>query len=147
MTEQPTDNQEHASAHGDDHGVGHLVPAKFLIATCLGLLFLTFMTVAAAKIDFALYGLPDLNIVVAMVIAVVKATLVCLFFMHLFWDRSINAYILVFALAFVGLFIAFAMTDTFEYRSDIEQYQNSVLKGGDSKDVQDKLLELQSQEP
>lgn len=147
MTEHSTDNQEHASAPGDDHGVGHLVPAKFLIATCLGLLVLTFITVMAAKIDFGLYGLPDLNIVVAMVIAVVKATLVCMFFMHLFWDRSIYAYILAVALVFVGLFIAFAMTDTFEYRGDVEKYQDSVLKGGDSLDVQEKLLELQSQEP
>ncbi len=140
----PTPDPPGTPEHDEHHGVGHLVPARYLVATCLALLVLTVITVLAAKIDFAHYGLPDLNIIVAMAIAVVKASLVCLFFMHLFWDRPINAFALMISIAFVGVFITFAMTDTFEYKEEIEQYQQVELKGGDSKAVQNKLLELQT---
>ena len=143
MTDRtPTETEQ--TEHAGHHEVGHVVSVKFLFATCAALLVLTVLTVAAAKFDFTKYGLPEMNIVVALTIAVIKASLVCLFFMHLFWDRPINAYIIIVALAFVGIFIAFAMTDTFEYRADQEQYQRTELKGGDSKDVQKKLLELQT---
>ena len=134
---EPTEHAEH-------HEIGHIVSVKFLFATCAALLILTILTVAASKIDFTRYGLPEMNIAVALTIAVIKASIVCLFFMHLFWDRPINAYIIIIALAFVGIFIGFTMTDTFEYRADQEQYQRIELKGGDSKDVQTKLLELQT---
>ncbi len=142
-----TDHIPEETGHEKDaehHGVGHVVPAKYLFATCGALLVLTVVTVLAAKFDFTKYGLPEMNIIVALTIAVVKASLVCLFFMHLFWDRPINAYILIVALAFVGIFIGFAMTDTFEYRADQQQYERVELKGGDSKDVQTELLKLQS---
>ena len=51
---------------------------------------------------------------------------------------------LIVAIGFLGVFIGFAMTDTFAYREEIEQYQRFELKGGDSKAVQEKLLELQT---
>lgn len=106
-----------ASNHAS-HGVGHVVSPKVLIATCLALLVLTVVTVLVAKIDFAEYNMYELNIVVAMAVAVVKASLVCLFFMHLYWDRPFNGFVLVSSLAFVALFITFSMTDTLEYRAD-----------------------------
>ena len=143
MTDRTPAETEHAE-HAGHHEVGHVVSVKYLFATCAALLVLTMLTVAAAQVDFTKYGLPEMNIVVALAIAVIKASLVCLFFMHLFWDRPINAYIIIVALAFVGIFIAFAMTDTFEYRADQQQYERVELKGGDSKDVQTKLLELQT---
>jgi cytochrome c oxidase subunit 4 len=137
---------EQHEAHGhDEHGVGHVVPARYLIATCLGLLVLTIATVVAAKVDFAAYGLPDMNILIALAIAVVKASLVCLFFMHLFWDRPFHGFIIVASLIFVGIMISFAMTDTFEYRSEQQLYRIVDLKGGDSKAVQLKLQETQNQ--
>ena len=143
MTDHTPPETGHAE-HAGHHEVGHVVSVKYLFATCAALLVLTVLTVAVAQFDFTKYGLPDLNIIVALAIAVIKASLVCLFFMHLYWDRPINAYIIIVALAFVGVFIAFAMTDAFEYRGDQEQYERMELKGGDSKDVQIKLLELQS---
>lgn len=143
MTDR-TPPETEPTEHAEHHEVGHIVSVKILFATCAALLVLTILTVAVSKFDFTKYGLPELNIVVALAIAVVKASIVCLFFMHLFWDRPINAYIIIVALAFVGVFIAFAMTDAFEYRGDQEQYERMELKGGDSKDVQTKLLELQT---
>ncbi len=135
--------EQHDSHEHDDHGVGHLVPAKYLIATCLALLVLTGLTVFAAQIDFAAFGLPDLNIIVALAIAVIKATLVCMFFMHLFWDRPFNAFVLICSFSLVTLFIGFAMTDSFEYSDEIEQYRLIELQGGDSTAVQDKLAEIE----
>lgn len=137
-----TESHGHEEHHGE---VGHLVPARYLVATCLGLLVLTGVTVAVAKVDFAAYGLPDMNIIIALAIAVVKASLVCLFFMHLFWDRPFNAFVLVGSIAFVGIMISFAMTDTFEYRDDIVQYRETELQGLDSPAIQTKLTEVQSQ--
>lgn len=114
----------HDAAHGSHgadhhHGVGHVVSPKILIATALALLALTGLTVYSSQIDFMQFDLREMNIVVALAIAVVKATLVCLFFMHLRWDRPFNSFILVGSLAFVALFIGFAMTDSSEYQHEI----------------------------
>ncbi len=127
----PTDPNTPGDGH---HGIGHVVSPKILIATGTGLLILTGLTVAAAKIDFAQLDLPELNIFVALAIAVAKATLVCLFFMHLRWDRPFNAFVLVTSLALVALFISFAMTDTGEY-------QHEIIKGN-TVEIQTKLDEL-----
>ena len=115
---------------GDDHhqGVGHVVSPKILIATGGALLVLTVLTVAAAKIDFAQLDLHELNIFVALAIAVVKATLVCLFFMHLRWDRPFNAFVLVGSLSLVALFIGFALTDTWEYYHDVIPGESLVIQ-------------------
>jgi cytochrome c oxidase subunit 4 len=118
-----------------EHGVGHVVQPKILITTALALLVLTVVTVSAAKIDFSQLDLNELNIFVALAIAVVKATLVCLFFMHLRWDRPFNAFVLIGSLVLVGLFISFAMTDSSEYRVEVIQ--------GDSDVIDAKIAEVQ----
>ena len=61
----------------------------------------------------------DLNIVVAMGVATIKATLVGLYFMHLRWDRPFNAIILVGSLLFLGIFLGFTLLDTGEYQEDL----------------------------
>ena len=95
--------------------VGHLVGPPILIATCLALLVLTVITVYTAwYID-----LGPLNLWIAMVIAGVKGTLVCLYFMHLRWDRPFNILIFVGCLAFVVLFIGLALTDTVSYQRSL----------------------------
>ena len=102
-----------------EHGVGHVVHPKVLIATAAALLVLTVVTVAAATVDFEQVDLRELNVFVALAIAVLKASLVCLFFMHLRWDRPFNAFVLITSLALVSLFIWFAMTDSHEYQPEI----------------------------
>ena len=47
---------------------------------------------------------------------------------------------LVTSIAFVALFIGFAMTDSFEYRPEIEQYYADELYGGDAPEVQKSLV-------
>jgi cytochrome c oxidase subunit 4 len=117
--------------HEEHHGVGHIVPIRYLVATGVGLLILTIITVWIAKFDFG-----GFNIAVALFIAGIKASLVVLFFMHLRWDRPFNSFILVSSIFFVLLFIGFAMTDTFAYRNEIIP--------GEGTDVQLKLTELEA---
>ena len=133
--------EAHGHGHEAEHGVGHIVSPKILVATASALLVLTVVTVMAAKLDFSQLDLNELNIFVALAIAVVKATLVCLFFMHLRWDRPFNAFVLVGSLSLVALFVGFAMTDTSEYKPDIIKGESALIQG--------KLLDVQkaSSEP
>lgn len=101
-------------AHGGHGHVGHVVPTRLLFAVLMGLLFLTFITVVATRLD-----LGRLNIWIAMIIATVKAALVGLYFMHLRWDRPFNAIVLISSLAFVALFIGGSLMDTKQYQPDI----------------------------
>ena len=97
--------------HGEQHPlVGHLVPYSTLFATGFALLVLTVITVAARYVD-----LGEANIYLAIGIAVVKATLVSLFFMHLRWDRPFNLMVLVGSMLFVVLMMVFCMMDVGQY--------------------------------
>lgn len=101
--------------HGTGHPlVGHLVGVPILLGTCLALLVLTWITYVVTFID-----LGALNIWIAMIIATVKATLVCLYFMHLRWDKPFNVMVLVGSLLFVLLFVGIAMTDTLHYSNEV----------------------------
>jgi cytochrome c oxidase subunit 4 len=95
--------------HGH-HGVAHVAPLKMLVAVFLALTALTVITVVASLFDFG-----EMNLIVALVIAVIKASLVVLFFMHLLWDRPFNAIVFIGCLIFVGLFISLALLDTTQY--------------------------------
>ena len=94
--------QEHL-LHDEEHG------GPKLYAAILGaLLFLTFITVAASRLDV---GSNMVNVVIAMGIATLKASLVALFFMHLRWDKAINQVIFCSSLFFLGLFLITCYTD------------------------------------
>ena len=118
-----------SSQHEAHPEVGHVVPVRILFATGMGLLALTFITVLAASFDFG-----NLNIWIALAIAVVKGTLVVMFFMHLRYDRPFHGVVFVTSLAFVALFISFALTDTTEYAGDLDP--------GDAPKVVEKLTVL-----
>lgn len=94
--------------HSSD--VGHVVSLKMLAGILAALLALTVVTVAVTFID-----LGEFNLVLAIAIAVVKATLVVLYFMHLRWDRPFNAIVFVFSIILVGLFIIFSLLDRTDY--------------------------------
>lgn len=108
-------HDHHGHAGGEPHPlVGHLVPIRTLVLTGLALLFLTVVTVAVRYIDAG-----EFNIVIALGVAVVKAALVVLVFMHLLWDRSFNSLMLVGSIVFVVLLIGIAMTDTRMYNPSL----------------------------
>ena len=104
----------HAHDHHDDHhGLAHVATTKTLLATGGSLLLLTLITVISSKIDF---GGASINLAIAMVIAVTKATLVILFFMHLRYDRLFHSVIFVSAILAAALFIGFTLMDTGQYQ-------------------------------
>lgn len=100
--------------HDDhDHGLAHVASVKTLVATGTSLLLLTIITVLATKVDF---GGSSINLAVAMVIAVTKATLVVLFFMHLRYDKLFHSVVFVSALLAAMLFVGFTMMDSGQYQ-------------------------------
>lgn len=137
---------EHGQKAGEHHGVGHVVSPKILIATALALLVLTALTVAAANVSFEALEMPELHIIVALGIALLKAALVCLFFMHLRWDRPFNAFVLVTSMALVVLFITFALTDSNQYQPEIKTYLGT-LPSGETKEIKAELDKLPALPP
>ena len=102
---------EHHDDH-DDHGLAHVATLRTLLATGGTLLFLTIVTVLATRIDFG----ANINLAIAMVIAVTKATLVVLFFMHLRYDRLFHSVVFVSAILAASLFVGFTLMDSSQYQ-------------------------------
>lgn len=126
------------SSHDHEHGaVGHIVPIKLLVLTCIALLGLTAVTVWVAKLDFEEIRMGEMNIIVAMGVAVLKCTVVSLIFMHLRWDRSFVGFVFLGSILFVGLFIGLALLDTSEYQP--------TMIPGDTPQVQLKLDALNAE--
>jgi cytochrome c oxidase subunit 4 len=102
---------EHHAEHAD-HGLAHTATVKTLLATGGTLLVLTLVTVLATRIDFG----ANINLAIAMVIAVTKATLVILFFMHLRYDKLFHSVIFVSAFLAASLFVGFTLMDSSQYQ-------------------------------
>lgn len=108
-----------AHGHADDGGVHvHVSSVPFYIAVFLGLLVLTGMTVGQSYVD-----LGKLNIVIVVLIATMKASLVVTFFMHLRWDNKFNALIFISTIFFIGIFFAYTLHDT-DRRGELDPDQN-----------------------
>lgn len=101
----------HHDAH-DEHGISHVASVKVLLGTGGALLVLTLVTVLATKIDFG----PSLNLALAMFIAVIKATLVVLFFMHLKYDKVFHTVVFMSAVLAAALFVGFTLMDSGQYQ-------------------------------
>jgi cytochrome c oxidase subunit 4 len=84
----------------------HVVSIRAYCGIFFVLMALTALTVGAAMID-----LGRLNIVVAMTIAVIKATLVLLYFMHLRYSPRLTWLVVGVAFAWLGILIGLTMVD------------------------------------
>ncbi len=105
---------DHAEHHDDHHenSISHVASVKTLVGTGGTLLLLTIVTVLATKVDFG----ANINLALAMVIAVTKATLVILFFMHLRYDRLFHTVVFVSAICAASLFVGFTLMDSSQYQ-------------------------------
>jgi cytochrome c oxidase subunit 4 len=103
----------------EHHGLAHTTPVSLLVAVLTGLLLLTIVTVAVTKFDLGSQG----NLMVAMVIATIKAALVVTYFMHLRWDRKVHLVLFLSSVLFVILFLSMALTDRSEYQKSIDQLE------------------------
>ncbi len=98
--------------HDEHHGISHVAASRVLLATGSALLVLTLVTVLATKVDFG----ANINLAIAMVIAVTKATLVILFFMHLRYDKLFHSVVFVSAVLAAALFVGFTLMDSGQYQ-------------------------------
>jgi cytochrome c oxidase subunit 4 len=85
----------------------HIVPVRIYVGIFLALMVGTAMTVLAAYQDFP----GALNVIVAMTIAVVKATLVVLYFMHVRYSARLIWVIVASALFWMGILFALTFSD------------------------------------
>lgn len=100
----------------------HILPLSVYLTVGTALLILTGITVWVAQ-----YDLGEINLVVAMLIAASKGTLVVLYFMHLRYDNKMYAVIFGSALFFLALFIIITMFDTLR-RNDIYDLRSAPVQ-------------------
>lgn len=105
----PSGGPEHAHEQGDVGG-HHVIPLSMYFKVFAALMVLLVVTLAAAAVDFGHINprLHFVNIVIAVGIAVIKAVLIILYFMHVRFSSKMTW---VFAgAAFVFVLIMFGMT-------------------------------------
>ncbi|HWW83077.1 MAG TPA: cytochrome C oxidase subunit IV family protein [Vicinamibacterales bacterium] len=99
-------NHTHA-AHPDDGQVhAHIASTQFYWGIFGALIVLTLATVKVSYYDFG-----SANIVIALVIATMKASLVAAFFMHLRHDSLFNTVAFLAAFLFLAIFILLTYDD------------------------------------
>ena len=84
----------------------HIAPRSLYYTIFAALMVLTALTVWIAYLDLGLLNLP-----VALAIAVTKATIVVLYFMHLRWSERLTHVTLLSAFVFFGLLVFFTLSD------------------------------------
>ena len=90
--------------HGNNEH--HIIPLNVYYKVISLLLFLTVVTVAAARVDFGKW-----NTVIAMLIASIKAGFVLAFFMHLKYDNKIYRVLFGSAIFFLVVLYFFSILD------------------------------------
>ena len=88
----------------------HIVSPKVYAAVFATLMVLTFVTVQAAKADLNQY-FPGLNVIVALSIATLKATLVILFFMHAKYSPRRTQLVIIAAVFWLAVMLFMTMSD------------------------------------
>jgi len=93
------------AAHTGKHEV-HIVPKRIYFAVFAALIILTWVTTYVATLDLGRW-----NIFVALAIAIFKASLVVLFFMHVWYGSRMTKMIVTASIFWLILLLFFAMTD------------------------------------
>lgn len=98
----------HKSQHAHDDGAVHvhIASSQFYWGIFAALICLTIATVRVSYYDFG-----PANIVIAIVIATMKASLVAAFFMHLRHDKLFNTIAFLAAFLFLAVFILLTYDD------------------------------------
>ena len=112
----------------------HILPLKVYFNVGFALILLTVLTVYTAKImPEHIHSIlkteinPTLSLVIAFFIAFVKASLVCLFFMHLFYEKKFLLFTFFFGIFSCFIFFALTLSDTLERKENfIEIYTDTT---------------------
>ena len=105
MSATDATHAEHAAGEHESHD-HHVCDAKTFAGILVALLFLTFVTVWVSRFDFG-----SANMLIAMLVAGVKACLVMGVFMHLIWDTAVNKLFFLCSFLFLGLLFLFSFAD------------------------------------
>jgi cytochrome c oxidase subunit 4 len=73
-----------SAGNGQGQGHAHIAPVGMYVGIFLALMVLTVVTYLVTWVDLGIF-----NLAVAMAIAITKASLVILFFMHVWWSPKI----------------------------------------------------------
>ncbi len=103
----------------------HVSPISTYIKVLGVLFFLTGLTYAVSYADLGPASLP-----VAMIVAAMKATVVCAWFMHLKYDDKFHVFIFVSSLLFVAIFFVFTIFDI-ESRDRLSEAQETAFRRSD----------------
>jgi cytochrome c oxidase subunit IV len=114
MTLSATQN----SRDGSETSLAHVVEIRVLLAVFAALIVLTGITVAVSYFNFGPF-----NLIVAVGVAAVKATLVALWFMHLRYDSGLYAFVFLVGVAFLGLFLIIVMLDSIQYNPNVQTWE------------------------
>ena len=87
---------------------GHVVPKKLYILVFAALIVFTGLTTGVAFVNLGQW-----NTVVALAIAVCKASLVVLFFMHLRWSSGLMRMVLLAAFVWFAILVTLTLSDEF----------------------------------
>jgi cytochrome c oxidase subunit 4 len=124
----------HAEAtHDDHHGdheqdIAHVTPIGVYFGVWAALIVGTIITVAVSYVNFNdILGVPNVNLLVAMIVAVTKALLVCLFFMHLKSDNKIFAVTFGSSVIFLAIFFVLVFSDLMT-RGLVDDKQGTFVK-------------------
>jgi cytochrome c oxidase subunit 4 len=84
----------------------HILPKRVYYTIFAILMFCTYLTV-----QIAFFDLGELNTIAALVIAVFKATIVVLFFMHVKYSTRLTWLVVTGSIFWLGIMLALTMSD------------------------------------
>lgn len=103
MSDEAVFTDGHALTHKGPHVLG----LRSYLLVFGALLGLTGLTVAVSYFEFGPW-----NIVIALAVASLKASLVAAVFMHLAWEKRFNAVVFLASLVFLAIMLSFTFLDT-----------------------------------
>jgi len=117
-----------------DNNKHHIISLSTYMAVFGALLLCTFITVLTARpdllpfleLDRYLFDFGSFNIILALLIASFKSSLVLLFFMHLYYDNKINLALILGSVLCLALFIGITMLDVTR-RDDIYEIREKLV--------------------
>ncbi len=91
----------------------HVIPPRTYFVVFAALIAFTILTVGIDMLERYRYFsmAPVLHTVVSLTIAVIKASLVILFFMHIWYSRWLNWLVAAGSLLWLGILISYSLTD------------------------------------
>lgn len=111
----------HSSIRPEDGEVhAHVSSWQLYVGILIALMVLTALTVGISFIH-----LGKLNLMVAVFIATIKASLVVTYFMHLKHDNRFNALVFLSSMFFVAIFLIYTFNDT-NRRAKVDPFNGAI---------------------